>query len=107
MTFFGNPYMDALMPENSSLESIGSVAANFSRSSEKEECLQHVHFYYRSFLAEMIADDIADMQARAEAKCEYEAKRLARKVAREAAVKRCRDQLKALVVKGVKKIVKY
>lgn len=98
--------MDALVTDSSSLESIGSVAANFARSSDDEECSQYEHYYYRSFLAEMITDDIADMQDRAEAKCAREAKRLARKVAREAAVKRCRDQLKVLV-KGVKKIVKH
>lgn len=109
MAFFENGYMANLMYENSSLESIGSVTANFAASSDEELLLEHVplYKYYNSFLAEMIADDIIDMQARSKAEREYEAKRLARKAAREAAVKRCREQLKALMEKGLKKIVNY
>lgn len=96
MAFSDNAYMATLVPGNSSLESIGSVAANFARSSEEEQRLEYITFYSNSVLAEMIADDIADMQARSEAVREYEAKRLARKAAREAVVKRFHEQLRRL-----------
>ena len=108
--------MAAIMPEKSSLEPIGSVAANFSTTAAEEQRVEHIRFSHHSALADMIqssrgdvayADYIADMKIQSENERQHEVQRLARKAARVAAMKRCREQLKALVVKGLKKFANH
>ena len=100
MDAYTRSYMAAIMPEKGSLESIGSVAANFARSEEEEINAMFVHYSHDSTLAQdilrshgMVAhkDYIAAMKAASDAENCRQLKKMAKKKARAEAFEHRRE----------------
>ncbi|MCJ1228345.1 hypothetical protein MMC12_005006 [Toensbergia leucococca] len=115
MDSFTRSYMAAIMPEKDCLTSIGSVAANFSRTSENESRDEFVRWSNSSSLDEQILQNhgvvayeeyLAEVQALHDEEEHYETRRLARKQARAAAVKKFRQQIRTIASRLVDKIAR-
>ncbi|MCJ1424374.1 hypothetical protein MMC29_002262 [Sticta canariensis] len=97
--------MVAGFPGDSSLESIGSVAANFSRTEEEEERAEFLRYSHGSAMADMIRSMhgtaayeayLDEVQHKHEADAKRLAKQQARRKARSAAFKRACLRVKAI-----------